>query len=100
MALYLANFNDWANVSFNNTPNRITAYGILRRAYQNSVAIPNIGMNLRIFGIPFIYSPNDLTTPVLTLPEVFEVSSPKNSINANDYILGSSVSVQIFFEVG
>jgi hypothetical protein len=100
MALYLATFNDWGNVSIGTTPGRITAFGILRRAYANSVAVPNIGMNLRIFGTPTLYSTNDLTIPIIALPATYEISSPKNSINANDYILGGSGAVQILFEVG
>jgi hypothetical protein len=101
MALYLAKFSDWGNSSFNGTPGRMSAWGILRRQYQADVAVPNLGMSLKIFGSGANLFPEyDLGTAILTIGTGFSVSSTKNSINANDYILGPSGEVQIFFEVG
>jgi hypothetical protein len=76
--------------------------------YPSSVFVPNVGLSLKIFGEGFaLFAAHDLNTPILTIDSTigykYEVNSPKNSINGEDYILGpvsGNPVVKIFFEVG
>jgi hypothetical protein len=98
--LYLTNFSDWSAVSFHGTAGLASVEQILEFVYPSNVIVPNQGMDLKLFGTFDIYSPVNLTTPVLAVTTSYEVNSSKNSINTGDYIIGSSGAVQIFLEVG
>jgi len=104
--LYVAQFSNWAGVSLGGVAQRVSAFGILRLQYPNAVLVPNLGYDLKIFDTQSgvnMYAPFDLNNPVYTMNagSTFFVHSSKNSINANDYILGTnSGTVSIFFEVG
>ena len=98
--LYLANFSNWGSVSIGGVASRATAYDILRLTYPTSQFVPNMGYDLKIFGASDLYSPLNLTTPVLAITTSYEINASKNSVNAKDYILSAAGPVQIFFEVG
>jgi hypothetical protein len=78
---------------------------MLKQAYANDVTVPNLGMNLQIFnefGTVNFYAPSSLNDPLFTLAvgDDYEVGSSKNSINANDYVMGGGGTVTVMFEVG
>jgi hypothetical protein len=115
--LYVASFSDWTKAVFPlcypNTPGFISAFGILRLRYPESVAVPNLGMDLKVYtggvGSVSLYARYDLvnaivsSTPITSATSPFEVGfSSKNSINADDYVFSgpTTSTIQVFFEVG